>query len=284
MKLTVGQQGEFETLERICKFGRVVFYMVCKSFLTIKTKKYFMSKGLTFEKYCESIGYSPNYVNRLIASAKMLNDMPEDVAMQIQNEASARAINAIPSTLRLEVAVKASAGGTKPITSMGVKKVVSALPPVRKQAAAKPPAHKKALTRPDKVIVKDRTGLEIPVESLAIWERRDEITQLLTELSMVRQKLRVARGWEEELNKDGSVLRKAKEFDILFAEVDFVHTEAQLNQAYEDLKTALPYAVCPDCNGKTPKGCLVCDERGFVSEFYWKVKVPAEIKEATGRK
>ena len=68
----------------------------------------------------------------------------------------------------------------------------------------------------------------------SLWLRADEVQELLTTLSRVKGALRAA-----QENKD-----------MLFAEVNFSSALSQLDQAWHDIKTAKPFAVCPACQGQ----------------------------------
>jgi len=106
------------------------------------------------------------------------------------------------------------------------------------------------------------TGCEIPAAILPLWERAEEVQGLLSSLSTLR-----------------GILRKAEEEkDKVFAEVNFSSIKAHLDQAYADLKTAKPFAVCPACEGKTPDNCALCKGRGFISEHRWNSVVSEEQK------
>ena len=274
------QWKRFKELEQICVNGRAVFYMVGMALNEIKQEKFYESKGFeTFPDYCESIGYTRRYCDDLIISARVIEKLPDNLRNLITSERAARALVNIPISLRCQVIIKAALQAPgKPITGAQLKRL-SPPPPRPPQASQRPPqAPKKPLIKGKSAKVepvvptssfKDKTGLSIPKEVLPTWERREEIATLLTDLSKVR-----------------TSLRKAKESgDNLFAEVDFTDNEAKLSMVYEDLQTAMPHAVCPECNGKIKVAdCGVCSGRGFVSEFYWKVKVPNDIKEITGRK
>lgn len=127
-------------------------------------------------------------------------------------------------------------------------------PPPRKLAA--PPA------------VLDSTGIEVPPEILDLWNSAFQRSQrLLNFASEIRTEIRHAQDANE----------------LMFREIDHTDNLAKLDQVFADLKRAKPYAVCPDCNGVAAKGCSLCKERGFVSEFAWKNFVPAEKKKITGR-
>ena len=111
--------------------------------------------------------------------------------------------------------------------------------------------------------VLDGTGWPIPTQLIPLWQRTDEVQEMLTTLSRVKGALRAA-----QENKD-----------MLFAEVNFSSALSQLDQAWYDIKTAKPFAVCPTCQGQLPDQCTLCKGRGFISEHRWNTCVTREDKE-----
>jgi hypothetical protein len=110
----------------------------------------------------------------------------------------------------------------------------------------------------------DDVGRTIPEELLPLWGRRREVQDLMTALSRVRVALRSA----QEMR------------DPLFSEIPFSSALAHLDQAYDAVQVAKPYAVCAFCQGH---GCEACRDRGLLSKFRWDSTVPREHKEAVGR-
>jgi hypothetical protein len=272
-EIDIDRKKQFEVLKSVCVNGRVIFYMVGQALGTIRDEKLYEVDGFTdFQAFCDSIGYSKRHCDRFIIGAKVISELPEKLRTLVSSESAARALLNVPASLRVMVAMKASANARRPITAKKVK-LLSAPPRPKKRdtiglggdkprAPIAPPRPK---TLPKTV---DKTGLEIPKEALEFWKRRGEVASLLTDVSTLRSALRKAR----------------EESDTLFAEVDFTDDESILNRLYEDIKTAMPHAVCPECNGKINVAkCSVCSGRGFVSEFYWTTKIPQEIKDITGR-
>jgi hypothetical protein len=51
-----------------------------------------------------------------------------------------------------------------------------------------------------------------------------------------------------------------------------------LDKAYAAIGLAMPYAVCPTCQGQNADRCTVCQERGMVSEFFYKNCVPSDVR------
>jgi len=115
--------------------------------------------------------------------------------------------------------------------------------------------------------VLDGTGWPIPTQLIPLWQRSDEVQEMLTALSRVKGALRAA--------QDGR--------DKLFAEVNFSSALSQLDQAWTDIKTAKPYAVCPTCQGQLPDKCTLCKGRGLISEYRWNTCVTREDKEFRAR-
>lgn len=114
---------------------------------------------------------------------------------------------------------------------------------------------------PSRVV--DATGWPIPTQLIPLWQRADEVQEMLTALSRIKGALRAA-----QENKDK-----------LFAEVNFSSALSQLDQAWTDIKTAKPFAVCPTCQGQLPDKCTLCRGRGLISEHRWNTCVTREDKE-----
>ncbi len=148
-----------------------------------------------------------------------------------------------------------------------------------RMATATPPAHREdgssggtpeaRLTPPPPppTEVLDATGWPIPTHLIPLWQRAGEVQEMLTALSRVKGALRSAQETK----------------DKLYAEVLFSSALSHLDQAWQDLKTAKPFAVCPTCQGQLPDRCLSCKGRGFVSEFRWNTCVTREDKEFRAR-
>ena len=114
---------------------------------------------------------------------------------------------------------------------------------------------------PSKIL--DGTGWPVPTQLIPLWQRADEVQELLTILSRVKGALRAA--------QDGR--------DKLFGEVNFSSALSQLDQAWTDIKSAKPFAVCPSCQGQLPDNCTLCRGRGLISEYRWNTCVTSEDKE-----
>ena len=105
----------------------------------------------------------------------------------------------------------------------------------------------------------------LTVQALKFWNRAPEIKELLDELTAFEKKLKRAQSME----------------DLMFGEVNISAALADIDKIYTNLQTAIPYALCPTCQGQPktqPKGeCRMCKGRAVVSKFRWD-KVPGEIR------
>ncbi|HEY9173799.1 MAG TPA: ParB N-terminal domain-containing protein [Verrucomicrobiae bacterium] len=165
-------------------------------------------------------------------------------------------------------------GLKKPETVIGLDGRERKLPPPPMQRRASTVANgsegktavKPQLPPPPSQIL-DGMGWPIPTQLIPLWQRVDEVQEMLTALSRVKGALRAA-----QENKDK-----------LFAEVNFSSALSQLDQAWTDIKTAKPFAVCPTCQGQLPDKCTLCKGRGLISEHRWNTCVTREDKEFRAR-
>ena len=108
----------------------------------------------------------------------------------------------------------------------------------------------------------DKVGRVVPPAVLPLWDRRQEALDMLSAVSRVKCALEHAR--------DDS--------DPFYAEVNYNNVLGLLDNAYGLLKVAVPYAVCPGCQGKLKDKCMLCKGRGYISEFRWDTAVPKTLK------
>lgn len=112
--------------------------------------------------------------------------------------------------------------------------------------------------------VRDATGYPIPSECLVLWNRSQEIQDLLTELSQLKSK--IVKAWTDK--------------DPLFAPIGQYAVD-ELEKAYYTVAGAKPYAVCTQCQGHpniNPTACLFCNGTGFIPKRSYDRDVPAETK------
>jgi hypothetical protein len=115
---------------------------------------------------------------------------------------------------------------------------------------------------PDTQVIVDSTGYPIPEKAQPIWNRRFEIADLIQELGNIRHTLQ------------GFAAAK----DIIMAEVNLNAADCELEALISRCKAALPYAVCPSCQGKLVERCTNCSKRGMVSRTRFERTDPALLK------
>jgi hypothetical protein len=135
-------------------------------------------------------------------------------------------------------------------------KPAAKIPPVpQPKAETKPPPAPKD--------VLDKTGHPIPPPIVELWYEADKVQELLT----------------ANQQHQGCAPEAQDDKNIIFAEVNFSSALSNLDQAYTDIKTAKPYAVCTSCQGVTNDTCTFCKGRGFISQFRFETCAPRELKE-----
>ena len=108
----------------------------------------------------------------------------------------------------------------------------------------------------------DLTGMTIPTHLEALWNRREEVQDTIRHIQVLRKS--IASAWQD---------------DPLYIGVSLANIASKLEAVYRDLLCAVPYAVCPTCQGEAVNACLLCKKRGFLSKLQWQVCVPEEMKE-----
>lgn len=111
----------------------------------------------------------------------------------------------------------------------------------------------------------DATGTIIPSDALPFWARRQEVQDIMSDLSRIK-----------------SIISKAKaDGDPLYGVISngvIVHLE----QAFTHISEAKPYAVCTQCMGSPsfqPTGCGMCGNTGLIGKYKWDHQSRKEVKE-----
>jgi hypothetical protein len=121
-------------------------------------------------------------------------------------------------------------------------------PPVRRRTA---PADDPAMT--------DGRGRPIPPELAEIWNRRREVAEMARLVGQVRSAVKAAEAGE----------------DPLWAEINYSSALAYLDRSYAEIAAAMPWCVCPMCQGI---GCRACKGRGLLGKTRYEAVVPRELK------
>ena len=249
-------------LEKTIARGKKTFVEVGLALAEIRDLRLYRREYSGFAEYCrEKWGWSKPYCTQLITAAVVVEALPADTKVAIATESQAREL-AKASPGELARVVQAVVDSGEPVTAAAIKRHLPP-PPVR---AARATEAKPVPPPPPSQIV-DGTGWPIPTQLIPLWQRTDEVQEMLTTLSRVKGALRSA-----QENKDK-----------LFAEVNYSSALSQLDQAWTDIKTAKPFAVCPTCQGQLPDKCTLCRGRGLISEHRWNTCVTREDKEFRAR-
>ena len=251
-------------LEVIVEEGLAAFVDVGLALAEIKAEKLYIESGFTtWEDYTrERWSWTRQYATKYLGAAAVIAQLPESTAKAVTSVNAANALRKVPSAMRPAV-VEAAKGKDGKATEAAIKAATpKKLPP--------PPSKKKPANKAVPVIPsgpKDETGVIIPPEVLPLWNRRDEVQQVLAYVSALRSKVEKAQAFK----------------DVLFASVNFSSVMSALNQVYTDIKATKPYAVCPTCQGRLSDNCGACKGLGLVGQFYWDACVPSEVKEMRKR-
>jgi len=122
----------------------------------------------------------------------------------------------------------------------------------------------------------DKTGYPIPENLIAEWDRATD----------------QAMGWIRAFDAIHRQIMSVHGTDFAVAKINKSSLESDHSNYRGWIKQAVPYAVCPICQGKLPdkcKGCNPCNEEakgkglGWVNQRYWETCVPIELKKIRER-
>jgi hypothetical protein len=250
-------------LEKVITRGKKTFVEVGLALAEIRDLRLYRREYSGFEEYCrKKWGWEKRYTNYVIAGAEAVTSLPEKLGTIVPTEAAARELAKVEPTQRAGV-VQAIVDQGKAVTAKEIKKHLPPPPMARREPNGSTAAGKPSPPPPPPSQVLDGTGWPIPTQLIPLWQRAGEVQEMLTVLSRIKGTLRAAQDHK----------------DKLFAEVNFSSALSQLDQAWYDIKTARPFAVCPTCQGQLPDQCTLCRGRGLISEHRWNTCVTREDKE-----
>ena len=259
--LSIRESQRLAELEKIIARGKKTFVEVGVSLAEIRDLRLYKLEYGGFEEYCRvKWGWEKAYANHVIRAADVVKCLPEKTATIVANEAAARELAKADPADRAGV-VQAIVDAGEKVTAAAIRRHLP--PPPMQPSGAQATTAAPTLPPPPPSQVLDGTGWPIPTQLIPLWQRTGEVQEMLTTLSKVKGALRTA-----QENKD-----------LLFAEVLFSSALSQLDQAWADIKTAKPFAVCPTCQGQLPDQCRLCHGRGLISEHRWDTCVTREDKE-----
>ncbi len=141
---------------------------------------------------------------------------------------------------------------------------------VRKDTTGREVKHGEARGKDKDDRLMDYTGYPIPSELRGMWEEGEMIKPLVESITACKS----------------AIVKAQKENDILFVEVNFSATIGDLDKVFKSVQGAVPYAVCPQCQGRIAsqeKPCVLCKGRGFISKFRFDTVVPDELKKVRAK-
>lgn len=256
-------------LEKTIARGKKTFVEVGLALAEIRDLRLYRREYANFNEYCQKKwGWQRRYAYNLIEGAEVVRSLPESVRNCAQNEYAARELGKAKPGQRAGI-VQAILDEGKPVTAAEINRHLPPVPVRAGGSATGNPANGDGNGRPSgpslpppPAQVLDGTGWPIPTHLIPLWQRMDEVQEMLTTLSRVKGVLRAA-----QENKDK-----------LFTEVNFSSALSHLDQVWSDVKTAKPFAVCPGCQGQLPDQCTLCRGRGLLSEHRWNACVTSEDK------
>jgi hypothetical protein len=217
------------------------FLEMAKALTEIRDKKLYRQNYKNYDDYCQKRwGRSSRWAEQLINSASVVQQLPSKYEPMVRNERTARELGCVPEELRVGVLEHIN-NSHKPVNSSTVKAAAIVLSPPR--------------TVPKEEVECDELGWPIPPDAMPVWRRRQEVQDMLTQLSRIK-----------------GILEKAKgENDALYmSELHWDTAWGAVNALYSQLSHAKPYAVCLWCSGRVNTiKCVECDGRGMLSEKFW---------------
>jgi hypothetical protein len=245
MELTQRDIDDLERLEDVIAEGSATFIRVGNAIAEIQERKLYLRDYKSFEEYCQQRwGWSRYYGYNLMASSKAVSSLPKKCRQIVNTESQAREISKIPPERREEVIEQARKNGS--LTAKSIREAASRIIDI----PADPPVRR------------DLTGYPIPDHKVSLFDRSEEVHNVLRMISAARGALQTAQDNE----------------DRLWQPVILSSMITRLDGIYADLKVAVPYAVCPYCSGQTSDNCRTCKGRGVISKFTWDTAIPSDLK------
>ena len=211
----------------------------------IRDCRLYRQKYKSFDLYCqEKWKITRRYADMLIKSASVVKSLPPEVRTIVLNPAQARAIEKVPAAQRAEVVIDARKSGA--VTAKAIARSAAEIDKPRIAAGPAP--------------VLDSVGIKVTAKAMKYWDRAIEISEMMGQLSAIKCRIEKAK----------------KGDDLMYVEIRN-SVLADLNMCRESVSYALPYTICPTCNGQLVDKCGLCKGRGVISKQLYD-KVPVEIR------
>lgn len=250
-KLTTAEEVDLLKLKKIVANAEVAFVEAGKALTAIRDRKLYRFECKTFEEFCQKHwGFKRAHAYRLIESSKVVLS---PTGRQISNERQARALAVVPMAQRDRVMDAASKSGE--VTAKAITKAAAEVDKPRVTAGPEP--------------VYDMVGIKVTAKAMPYWERSIEVKEMMAQISAIKCTI-------EKAQSAG---------DKMFIEVGN-STIADLKLCREGISYALPFTVCPTCNGQLVDKCSLCRGRGVVSKRLYETvdSKTREIREKMAKK
>lgn len=254
-------QQDIADLERIhaeIKENEAAFLRVGELLVEVRDRRLFLIHAPTFQDYVKNHwGWTKQRAYQLMDAVTVVKSLPPKSQHRVDSEASARALSRVPKNARPVVIGQIHKSGGS-VTPKAIRETAAKMemPP-----EDPPPPTPQKSEEPEPLY--DKTGFVIPKSREILFSREPEVKELLRSIATVR-----------------GALRKANDAnDPLFKHVNASTTMSLLDQAFADIKMAMPFVVCPYCQGQVADHCTPCRGTGFLPEHKWLHAVPAELRE-----
>jgi hypothetical protein len=240
-------------LEQVIDRSHAQFIEVGLAVAEIRQGKLYQIEYETFEEYCDKHwGWTKQRIYQIMDATEIHRSLPPKVNNLLTRESQLRPLKSVPPVQR-EIVVR-EASKASPNGHVTAKAITEA---AQRVVTPKP-------TPTEKPQLLDATGFPVPDSVIQLFHRVEEVKEVLSRFASTR----------------GLMRRVEETKDMLWQPVNKSTMMADLDRIYHELKTALPYAVCPYCQGReeTKSHCTACKKRGVVSEFFWKTAVDPELK------
>lgn len=259
MKLTVQQQDLLDECELVITQHEESFLKVASALAKIKHEKLWAGQYETFDDYCaKRWGWTERRVRQIIQGNEAIKQIDEELEKKGEGKTVGNAFPGLSQRAAVE------------ISRVEPERRLEVLQAVSEAGAVTGPAIREAAKPKDEPdVVLDGTGYPIPEKRLALWKRGAEVKLMLDQISDVRCAIRKAMNDSSEGKPD-----------LLFARTNLSSILVDLDSAYRGLKCAIPWAVCPDCQGQRASSCMTCAGMGLVSKSFWdSPAIPVESKQ-----
>jgi hypothetical protein len=212
----------------------------------IRDRRLYRQKYGTFDEYCQQKWkMTRQYASLLIKSAAVVKSLPKELSTMVDSPRQARALAVVPVAQRGPVLIEAAKSGA--VTAKAITKAAAEIDKPRVTAGPEP--------------VYDMVGIKVTSKAMLYWDRSIEVKEMMGQLSAIKCTI-------EKAQAAG---------DKMFIEVGN-STIADLKLCREGISYALPFTVCPTCNGQLVDKCSLCRGRGVVSKRLYET-VDAKTRE-----